>query len=173
MAKRIWGLVVGVALAVTLSLGAVPALAQNSNTVGDWYYSASGDLSEADTASSSGATFGMLCSRSLTNCVFYIRSDSTCDVGAQVPVLENAPNGAFQLTGTCQVIPAASGQIDALTLGPRKALESSLGADGVVGFAVPMDSGAFRVYRFSTNGALPAIYAVAHYASQPVGDQVQ
>lgn len=160
---RFWGFC---ALAF-LSAGSIAAPSQQ---VGDWYYSLNGDISEAYTASNSGATLGMLCSRSLNSCSLYLRSEDSCDAGATIPVLVNAPNGSESLTATCRVLNTASGTIDALVL--TLLADGTLSADGhFIGFALPMVNGAFHVYRFSTTGASTAIAAVTSSAEMPVGDQ--
>jgi len=138
--------------------------------IGDWYYSAGGDISEAYTVSDTGAIFGLLCSRSLNSCSLYLRSEDNCDAGATIPVLVNAPNGSESLTATCRVLNTASGTIDALVL--TVLANGTLSTDGnFIGFALPMKNGAFHVYRFSTTGASSAIAAVTSSAEMPVGDQ--
>jgi len=138
--------------------------------IGDWYYSAGGDISEAYTVSDTGATFGMLCSRSLNSCSLYLRSEDTCNAGATIPVLVNAPNGSETLTATCRALNTTSGTVYALVL--TLLANGTLSADGnFIGFALPMQNGAFHVYRFSTTGASSAIAAVTTSAEMPVGDQ--
>lgn len=152
-----------------LSTGSIAAPAQQ---VGDWYYSLVGDTAEAYTVSDTGATFGLLCSRSANTCAFYIRSSTTCDSGQSSAVLENAANGSANLTGACRPLTAQSGIIYAIVLTPLTAVASSLSTDGQeIGFAEPMQGGQFRVYRFSTTGAGAAIEAVAKFSEMPVGDQ--
>lgn len=149
------------------------AVAGQTMQVGDWYYSTNGDTSEAYTVSSTGATFGLLCSHSLNSCEFYLRSTSVCDAGQSYPILENSDAGAANLTATCRTITTPSGSIYAFVLSPMTTVESSLKGSGLFGFAEPMQGGAFRVYRFSANGAMTSTAAVANYAAQAVGDQVQ
>lgn len=152
-----------------LSIGSAAAPAQ---PVGDWYYSLEGDIAEAYTASDTGATFGVLCSHSASSCAFYIRSLSACESGQGAAILENAPSGSANLTGTCRPLTTQSGTIYAIVLTPLTSVASSLGTDGQeIGFAEPMKSGQFRVYRFSTTGAAAAIGAVAKFSAMPVGDQ--
>lgn len=155
-----------------LALLSVGSIAAPSQQVGDWYYSLNGDISEAYTVSDSGATFGLLCSRSANSCAFYIRSSTTCEGGQSGAVLENAPSGSANLTGACRPLTTQSGTIYAIVLTPTTGLASSLGTNGQeVGFAEPMEGGQFRVYRFSTTGAGRAIGVVTKFAEIPVGDQ--
>jgi len=154
---------------VFLSMGAIAAPAQQ---VGDWYYSLEGDISEAYTASDTGAIFGLLCSHSANSCAFYIRSSTTCESGQEGAVLEIAPNGSANLSGACRPLTTPSGTIYAIVLTPMKTVASSVGTDGhQIGFAEPMQGGQFRVYRFSTTGAGAAIDEVIRSAEKPVGDQ--
>jgi len=155
-----------------LALLSTASVAAPANPVGDWYYSLKGDISEAYTVSSSGATFGLLCSHSANMCAFYIRSSTTCSNGQSTAVLENAPSGSANLSGACRPLVTQSGTIYAIVLTPMTVVASSLGRDGQeIGFAEPMEGGQFRVYRFSTTGAGSAIGAVTRFAQMPVGDQ--
>lgn len=155
-----------------LALLSAESVAAPNQQVGDWYYSLKGDISEAYTVSDSGATFGLLCSRSANSCAFYIRSSTTCESGQSGAVLENAPSGSANLTGACRPLTTESGTIYAIVLTPMTGLASSLGTDGQkIGFAEPLEGGQFRVYRFSTTGAGTAIGAVTKFAEMPVGDQ--
>lgn len=155
-----------------LALVSPLAVAAPAQPVGDWYYSLSGDISEAYTVSDSGAVLGLICFRSANTCSFYIRSSSTCESGQSSAILENTPSGSANLSGTCRPLTTDSGPIYAIVLSPMKSVASSLDTDGqVIGFAEPMASGQFRVYRFSTTGASSAIGDVIKSAEMPVGDQ--
>lgn len=161
-----------VAMAVMCS-SITPAFAQKV-TVGDWIVQGGGGWAGAATTSTTGAELGVMCSASATSCLFYIDSTSQCDNGESYPILLNGPNGANNLVATCRIITLGSNTFDALVISPFDTVEGALTSDGqLLGFAEPMQNGAFRIYRFSTTGAAQAIKVAATEAAQPVGDQVQ
>lgn len=162
MKTRLWGLIFAFC-AVT------PAVAKN---FGAWHTKEDGDISEAFTTSDTGAVFGLLCSREKNKCVYYLSSESRCSEGATYPMLVNGDANADEITGTCHVITSASGDIHALVLTPIDDIAKLAISGKSLGFAQPMVSGQFRVYRFSLVGSAPAIINAADYAAQKTGDQV-
>lgn len=161
-------LVLTVALSFLVGAGALAA----TTSVGDWTVEAFSGGGVASTSSSTGGELGILCSQTTAKCEFFIDSSSQCTNGATYPFLMNGPAGASDLVATCRVINTGGTPIDALVLAPFDTVEGALKTDGqVVGFAEPMENGAFRIYRFSTTGAASATNAASSAASVSNSDQ--
>lgn len=131
---------------------------QTSFTVGDWSVDKSLDgVQIAKVTTGSGkSTVGILCFISSQNCIAYLYSGNSCDVGAKIPMMINSSVGAFHITTECKAMPGSTTEfvnvIDDFG-NAKQAFESG----GEVGFVLPLRSGEFRAIRFSTSGATAAI----------------
>ncbi|WP_343518121.1 hypothetical protein [Sphingomonas sp.] len=116
---------------------------------GNWYVTTTTGATFATTENESGSAFGVLCGSS---CVFFFNPVIQCEHDGKFPVLINTPAGAFNATLTCRVAegryllaaPLDTTLLDAMEIG------------GELGVAFPMESGQFKVTRFSLTGALKA-----------------
>lgn len=156
----------GLILALAVAAVALPSHAQKSKwpgvvvppavaplfpeeRYGEWYVNMSGRSAFASTKNDSGSALGVICNSS---CAFFINPLIPCKQDARFPVLVNSPAGAFPVTLMCTQLErrylytaTVSGTLlDAMEIG------------GELGVAMPMESGQFRVVRFSLTGALKA-----------------
>jgi hypothetical protein len=124
-----------------------------SVSYGDWLvHKELTDIQIANTSSGT-AVAGVICVVSAGKCSAYLGTDTACNEGVQTPMLINSAVGASVATATCT------------TLGTQKynlfsefgAVKDAFESGGVVGFAMPLRSGEFRVIRFNTRGATAAI----------------
>lgn len=135
---------------------ALPALAQNR--FGDWTLvsadDSSGDVIAGTTTDGGKETLGYRCFLKEAKCLYVLMAGTRCEAGSDYPMLLNAPSGASQVTGVC--LKAQSG--DQLVLRPYQAVESPIQkSSGILGIAIPMESGAFRGVRFSLRGGQAAV----------------
>jgi hypothetical protein len=141
-------------LAYTLALH---AHAQQIKHIGDWAVNFSiADMRIASTTNSAGATAGVACFVKRSECQAYIAPNFTCAQNAMVPMMINSAVGAYPLITRCE-------HIDELHLLVIDEFDSAIEAfqsGGEIGFALPMQSGEFRVLRFSTIGATLAVKEV-------------
>jgi hypothetical protein len=120
---------------------------------GDWYvHKELADIQIANT-SSGAAVAGVLCLVSAGTCSAYLGTDTPCAEGVETPMVINSAVGASAVTATCTSIGNQKYNVFSEFGSVRAAFESG----GVVGFAMPLRSGEFRVVRFNTRGATAAI----------------
>jgi hypothetical protein len=151
----------GIALAFFLALGlgvSAQAQAQPQNRFGDWTLvnadDGSGDVIAGTINDSGKETLGYRCFLKDGRCLYVLIAGTRCESGGEYPMLINSPSGAGPVTGMC--LKAEAG--DQLVLTPYKAVESPIQkSTGILGIAIPMESGAFRGVRFSMRGANAAI----------------
>jgi hypothetical protein len=155
------------------TLGA-PSPTQNvqrlpNETYGDWTVS---DLGDGDfmavVANNAQSSFGTVCGRS-TECAAIVDLDTACTAGDKFPALINAPAGAYSAELEC--IKAGKGFM--FTLPIDNDLTEAMSVGGVLGFAVPMQSGQFKVVRFSLTGAARATARIHQLAQGRVPETRQ
>ncbi|CAG9297928.1 hypothetical protein [Celerinatantimonas diazotrophica] len=113
------------------------------NTEGDSYYYAA-------TKNKSGHVFGEYCYFKNKSCLFLIGIDITCHKGHQYPVLVNSEQGALNLTLSC------GNKVDhqnVLIFNNFDKIDQIVRTSSKLGVVVPMESGQFKVSRFSLLGA--------------------
>jgi hypothetical protein len=148
------------AFAVALVLAAVAVSSPaETKTFGDWTVLAaddqSGDVIAATTTETGQELFGYRCFVASGSCVYVLIPNSNCEAEADYPILLNASVGSSLVTGYCF---KSAGSKSQMSLKPFKSMETLVkDAVGLLGFAIPMASGAFKAVRFSTNGATAAI----------------
>ena len=114
----------------------------------------------ATTPNDAGSAFGAVCSKK--GCSTFINPQITCDQDATYPALVNAPSAAFAATLTC----IHFGKIGLLVFSEDKAILDAMSIGGNIGVAFPMQSGEFKVSRFSLTGGMRA-YARASQLAKP------
>lgn len=126
----------------------------SAQTYGQWTVGQGSDKDTftAETANDSGQSFGKVCLASTQKCWWALVIDPSCDNEATYPAMANTDSGAYNLTLLC--VKAGSSKLMAFT--DFDTLDKISKGAGYVGFAVPMDGGAFRVFRFSLNGSTQA-----------------
>jgi hypothetical protein len=120
---------------------------------GDWnVHKELADIQIANTLSGT-AVAGVICVVSAGKCSAYLGTDTPCSEGVQTPMLINSAVGASVATATCTTLGSQRYNVFAEFANVKDAFESG----GLVGFAMPLRSGEFRVIRFNTRGATAAI----------------
>lgn len=134
---------------------------ETEKRVGDWTINVLQGFQMASASNDAGASVGILCSTQAESCTAFVITVSNCEEGAQVPMMLNSEVGAGAITTTCRHLPAdESGDVTAMNVVTEfDRMKGALESGGTIGIAIPMASGAFRVLRFSTAGATPAIRA--------------
>lgn len=147
------------ALGCALIVGALFSLtAQAQNRFGDWTLvnadDGSGDVIAGTVNDSGRETLGYRCFLKDAKCLYVLIAGTRCESGSEYPMLINSPSGAGPVTGMC-----LKGEVgDQLVLTPYKAVEGPIQkSTGILGIAIPMESGAFRGVRFSMRGGNAAI----------------
>lgn len=129
---------------------------------GDWQVDLSSSTgTEAFTVNESGSIFGFVCFVSIDRCTYYISAHTTCDKGSKSTVLLNLDSGAATSTITCTEIDGTYYN----ALESSTDLATAIAASTTMGIAIPMQSGQFKVVRFSLNGANQATGAAARQAT--------
>lgn len=129
---------------------------QTKEIHGYWFSQFSLDASEAATVNDDGTTFGLLC-RAET-CQFYLRGSTKCQEGGIYPFLLNSDVGSTSVSTQCQEFNnGKSTHTDVVWFKETTKLATYLSKGDVFGFAIPLDSGEFKVARFRLKGATEAI----------------
>lgn len=140
---------------ITSMLGVMatnPAFAQKR--IGSWELVLdTPGMQVAKTVNDSGSVAGVICLTSTGACSAYVGSDLACEENGKYPMMINAPTGAHLATATCMTIAKAQ----YLILEEYSTAIAAFESGGLIGFALPMQSGKFEVLRFSTSGATAAI----------------
>lgn len=130
--------------------------AQAQQMVGDWIVSSMEGGHFAASKNDSGGFFGKYCYTSTDTCYWLMSSTLNCKEGAQIPVLVNASSGAATVKVGCVPVGGT----------PRYVfldhdLMDQLTTEGQqIGFALPTESGQFRVTRFNINRTPAALSAL-------------
>lgn len=133
---------------------------------GDWI-TVQADNGDGIAVTTNGTGFnnalGMRCLASNQECVQFLVSDVHCGKGDKIPILANFAKGSLFITGMCTYNNDTHKY--ELYLDHYRELHSALEANDVVGFALPMKSGAFQAIRFSLNGSKAAMDQAENIAS--------
>lgn len=147
-------------LMATLAFVGTGLSAQSQNTMtmgtyGDWRVDMSQGSAEALTSNGSGSILGVIC---LESCNVYLNNLQRCEQAALYPVMVNTATGAHTLSSACFV---DDDNRHFLIFAIDDSWMRIFRAGGVVGFALPMESGEFHVSRFSLNGAAEALVGLS------------
>lgn len=122
----------------------------------DWSVSLiDSDTIAAVTTNDSGGIFGKVCYVSTQNCIWVITSSAPCDTDGKYAAMSNSAAGANLHHLTC--LPRRQFGQQLMTFDEYDTLVSISNQAGLVGFAVPIVDGQFRVFRFSLAGSNAAI----------------
>lgn len=140
--------------ALSLSIGAAHAQREN---IGDWMVmmadDGSGDTIAGTTIDDGEKYLAVRCFAENSNCIHVLVTGASCDEGSTYPLLLNGRDGAAHIEGICSV---NDGTYEYL-IKPFDAIRNALNGSGMVGVALPMESGAFKAVRFSLKGSTAAI----------------
>ena len=146
---RVRWLQLGVLLAISSFATAVSA--NERAAYQNWIVDIGSETTEAYTANDSGSSLGLFCGGS--TCVFYLNPNLKCQPNSKNAVLMNGSTQSASIAMQCTLVGKHYFQM----LDPFDQVLSAVKAGGHIGFAVALQGGAFSVYRFSLNGALPAL----------------
>ena len=127
------------------------ALANEKIAYQNWVVEIGPETTEAYTANESNSSLGLFCGG--TTCVFYLNPNLNCQPNTKNAVLMNGTAVSASIGMQCTLVGKHYFQI----LDPFDQVLNAVKAGGNIGFAVALQGGAFSVYRFSLNGALPAL----------------
>ncbi|QJW84375.1 hypothetical protein HK414_13060 [Ramlibacter terrae] len=101
----------------------------------------------AATMNSTGGIFGRLCSPE--GCLWVMTLQATCTDGNEYPALLSTPNGAVHVDLRCAPNDRVKGRY---VFTNYELANKAISGTGTIGIAFPMESGDFRVSRFSLRG---------------------
>lgn len=149
------GLINTVLLSSTLFLCGTAA-AQQAKSYGNWIVDNSiAGVQIAKTINESAAATGVFCNLESQSCDAYLTLDVGCEDGEPYPMMINSSVGAYPLTTKCMHL----GKLKFFVASEFESMIQAFESGGEIGFAMPMQNGQFKVVRFSTAGATPAIKA--------------
>jgi hypothetical protein len=121
----------------------------------DWDYNLSNpDYAWAATANNKGRILGQYCYYDEESCMYLVSFGTTCDEGAEYTALANTNNGAYSLNLICG---HEYKKQNVFYVTPFKEIDSIVKDASIIGFALPLESGSFKVVRFSLRGSTYAI----------------
>jgi hypothetical protein len=133
---------------------------------GDWFFEIKQQKPMAFTVSDSGNVFGQWCDPAADSCLYLMALPSACEDEAEYPVLVNADSEAVSTSIICggklegqglyRYVFSDFDEIDSVVR------ESS----GRMGVAMPLQGDSFKVFRFSLDGAVPALDKMRDAAQQ-------
>jgi hypothetical protein len=156
MDKRMAGLAILFAcLGLTFQVQANEKIAYQN-----WVVDIGLETTEAYTINDSNSSLGLFCGGA--TCVFYLNPNLNCQPNTKNTVLMNGASQSASINMQCTLVGKHYFQI----LDPFDQVLSVVKAGGNIGFAVALQGSAFSVYRFTLNGALPALQRALDEASR-------
>ena len=152
--------------AVVLLMLFVSGIAQaQERTFGDWYVvrSDNGDMVAATLENGTQYMLGYRCFKELGRCAHVLVADIDCTDGQMYPVLVNSDYSSLSMNALCENN-TSTGKAE-LVLSEFDSIHKIMEKSNIVGFAIPMADGLFKVVRFSLRGANEAM----QYASDTAG----
>ena len=117
----------------------------------------------ATTTGDGGAITGVACTTNSQICTAFVSTGVACEVGARVPLILNSAIGAFPVTAEC----VRTGSQEVLVANEFDQMLRAYESGGEIGFAMPLESGRFRIFRFSTIGAVAAVKEARTFPAGP------
>ena len=148
---------------VIVTVIAVHAYGQRSPdkqlTYGDWTVMLSEERTDliAATSQDDDKFLAYRCFTSEGKCAHVIVTATRCEEGGNYPVLINASSGS--LTVDCLCSENENGTYELVPKNFDNFHNTLTESSGYIGFAIPLESGQFKVIRFSLNGAKRAMTA--------------
>jgi hypothetical protein len=125
---------------------------------GRWFQINANDTSGdqiSGTVSNDGKSYlASRCFIDIKKCAIIISAPTKCEKDAEYSMLINSDEGAYHTVGVCRL----NGNQYEYILTPYNTILKIIDKNiGVIGFALPLESGEFRAYRFSLLGAKNAL----------------
>lgn len=162
-------------LAVALAcVACAPAYSGAGATIGDWSLGSTADGQlYAGTLNDSGGMLIKGCDPANAVCYWYLVTQTGCDEGVSAAALVNSNQGTASLTLQCSGRVQVQGQpMYRAQISNPDLMDSIVNGSPIVGIAVGLVDGQFKVYRFSLKGASTAISTLIRGAlSVPAQDR--
>jgi hypothetical protein len=142
-------------------VGVVCALATTSGLAaerrsGDWTWNTeAADLQWAGTENGAGQELGQFCYPQDGHCIYAVSFDTTCKDGDSYPAIVNSDAGAATLNLRCG--PRLDNGANLMVVEDFEQIDRIVRSGSRIGFALPMESDAFKAVRFSLHGADTAL----------------
>lgn len=146
-------------LGISAAFFPLVAQSQATKTFADWFLvnadDSSGDVIVGTPDRENGdEVLVVRCFAKEQVCIHALRLKTGCENGASYPFLMNHSTGANLVRGICR----KNGDANDMAIEPFDTVRAPLDTNAnILGFAIPLASGAFRAVRFSLNGAKTAI----------------
>lgn len=142
-------------LLVTLILCSLTLGGQDLKTYGDWSIIRSNDGKDliAATQIDQNKFLAFRCFSESGECVHILVPDTACEDGAEYPILVNTDAAALSMDCLCSENEGSYEMIPT----DYDSFQNLLRGQGQIGFAIPLQSGQFKVVRFSLDGAAQAM----------------
>lgn len=151
---------------MALALSPIAGLAETKMNK-DWMWNLDGsDGVYAATANRDGRILGQYCYFDNNTCIYTVSFGITCEKDSKYPVLVNSDTGAINVEMVCGH--KMGGEVDenAFYITPFDAIDNTVRNATNIGFAVAMESGRFKVVRFSLAGSTYAIETMRTFADK-------
>lgn len=158
------------AASVFMVFSSLAAASNPIETFADWSVVRAAESADliAITHNKAGGYLAFRCFTDTQKCVHVLSAKFECKVGAGYPVLVNTHATALSIQTSC-----ISGAVShELLADDQSQIHEALKQDGVIGFAFPMDSGLFKVVRYSLNGAREAMGYVKKYTLEQAVSEI-
>ena len=116
----------------------------------------------AITVNEAGSSVGFRCFATSQECIHVLSANIICKDGDTQPVLINSDHSALSMNAVCSI----NGNNHELLLTNYDVIHEILKKGSHVGFAMPMESGQFKVVRFSLDGSGTAMDFVEEATSR-------
>lgn len=142
-------------------------LAAEQKQFGDWFVvrADSGDMVAATQQDNFSKALVYRCFQALNKCAHVVIADIECEDANTYPVLVNSEHSALSMNTLCSVNEGRS----ELILTEFDLIHEIIRKSDVIGIAVPMASGHFKVVRFSLDGSSRAL----DYTEGNLGDSAE
>jgi len=134
---------------------------------GDWFVvrADNGDMVAATQQDNFSKALVYRCFKALNKCAHVLIADIVCEDGHTYPVLVNSEHSALSMNTLCSVNDGRS----ELILTEFDLIHKIIKKSSIIGIAVPMASGKFKVVRFSLSGSSKAM----EYAEGKISDSAE
>lgn len=122
----------------------------------DWAFNKDETSSITYTTNSSGSTLAYVCMFSSKQCIFYYSSETSCDDKQKSNILISSSIGSFSAETMCQRREKTEPYLSIIN-GDYSLFLDAVTKGDIIGIAMPLENGQFRVIRFSLKGARQAI----------------
>lgn len=139
---------------VLITISSFSHSAETEKIYSDWFVVRNdGDLI-AGTSNQAGNILGYRCYAESNKCLHVLIAGIDCKANGSYPVLVNSDHAALSMTAVCNEKESSGSE---LLLTNFDEIHSILEKGTYVGFAIPMESGYFKVVRFSLTGSAQAM----------------